>query len=235
MIIIIIIIVIIIIIIIIITFIIIIIIIHIHHYHDYPIIVTIDIINISFHICIYMIVIACFYLYLILLKRRLHTGWYVSHLVLQQSVVCGWLHPSSLAAFLTGGAGRPSITGHEEDDQRRCTKSSQPGIELPQVVYPLGENPGNLGFGVFFTLRGWFFSRQKTLWALWRDLERFGSWCVHFVSFHICILIWWNLQFSGRSRHQDSCTVQRELIHSAPEIQGNLLRKGASLTSISWI
>ena len=76
-----------------------------------------------------------------------------------------------------------------------------------------------------------FFSAKNTL----SPLERFGSWCVHFVSFHICILIWWNLQFSGRSRHQDSCTVQRELIHSAPEIQGNLLRKGASLTSISWI
>ena len=80
---------------------------------------------------------------------------------LQQRVFCGWLHPSSLAAFLTGGAGRPSITGHEEDDQRRCTKSSQPGIELPQVVYPLGENLETWGLVCFSRWGDGFFLGKK--------------------------------------------------------------------------
>lgn len=94
-------------------------------------------------------------------------------LFLQQSVVCGWLHPSSLAAFLTGGAGRPSITGHEEDDQRRCTKSSQLGIELPQVVYPLGENLKTWGLVCFSRWGEWVFLGKKhfePFGEIWRDL-----------------------------------------------------------------
>lgn len=182
-----------------------------------------------------MIVIACFYLYLILPKRRLHTGWYVSHLVFATKCRL-WMVASFEFGCISHWRCRTSLNYRAWGRwPKKMYQEFTTWYRTTSGGLPTGGKPENLGFGVFFTLGGMGFSRQKTLWALWRDLERFGSWCVHFVSFHICILIWWNLQFSGRSRHQDSCTVQRELIHSAPEIQGNLLRKGASLTSISWI